>query len=96
MTPEVMPGSDRRNKQPMGLVVVAIEVQTRRLRPEALARGLLSGERYEFASCDFPQAVYRSTLFQRSECRGCDNRGEIMHCSTFRKPFAVIFPETLC
>jgi hypothetical protein len=44
MTPEVMPGSNRRNKQPMGLVVVAIEVQTRRLRPEALPRGLLSGE----------------------------------------------------
>jgi hypothetical protein len=41
---QVMPGPDRWSKQSMGLVVVAIEVEACRLRPEALPRGSLSGE----------------------------------------------------
>jgi hypothetical protein len=42
-TVEVMTGPDRWNKQPMGLTVVAIKVEARRLRPEALPQGPFSG-----------------------------------------------------
>jgi hypothetical protein len=44
MTAELMPGPNRRNKYPTGLAAVAIEVETCRLRTEALSRGPLSGE----------------------------------------------------